>query len=130
MGFNTAISICNDNLSDYERNPERFFRLLKEGMYDGEVEPVSNLWGITVHPTEHADTTQLIAVGQNFSTRLLNTHYVGSHHTREGQVNILREWAKSLGYDITPRAQCLRCGDTEPHQCARPKETQSTEEDA
>ena len=21
-----------------------------------------------------------------------------------------------------PRAQCLRCGDTEPHQCARPKE--------
>ena len=20
------------------------------------------------------------------------------------------------------RAQCLRCGDTEPHQCARPKE--------
>jgi hypothetical protein len=28
-----------------------------------------------------------------------------------------------------PRDQCLRCGNTEPHQCARPK-TQSTEEDA
>ncbi len=22
----------------------------------------------------------------------------------------------------SPRSQCLRCGDTEPHQCARPKE--------
>ena len=22
-----------------------------------------------------------------------------------------------------PRSQCLRCGDTEPHHCARPKES-------
>ncbi|AEJ93183.1 hypothetical protein FDG57_gp043 [Mycobacterium phage Mutaforma13] len=103
MGFNTNITICNDNLRDYEKNPERFFRLLKEGIYDGHVEPVTGLWGITVHTPEHADATQLIAAGQNFSTRVYTGWYTGSHHTEEGQVALLRQWADSLGYRISKK---------------------------
>lgn len=98
MGFNTAISICNDNLGDYERNPERFVKIIYDGINDG-----NKLWGITVHPSEHADATQLIAVGGNFSTRVHTTCYVSSHHTKEGQIDILRSWADALGYRISKK---------------------------
>lgn len=104
MGFNTVMSFCNDNFHDYERNPARFFRILKEGMYDGHVEPVKNMWGITVHPSEHADVTQVVAAGGNFSTRLLSTYYVGSHHTPEGQLAIVQDLAESLGYRLVRKS--------------------------
>ena len=97
MGFNTNITICNDSLSDYERDPERFAKIICKGALkrDGE-----DLWGITVLPGEHADATQLVAAGGNFATKVYTGWYVGSHHTEDGQVALLRQWAETLGYRI------------------------------
>ncbi|WP_083213338.1 hypothetical protein [Mycobacterium malmoense] len=101
MGFNTNITICNDNLSDYRRNPQRFADVICDGAArrDGV-----EVWGITVVPTDHADATQLIAAGGNFATKVHTAYYVPSHHTADGQVAILRSWAESLGYELRKKA--------------------------
>lgn len=100
MGYNTNITICNDHLGDYERNPERFTRVICGGALkrDGD-----DQWGITVVPSEHADATQLVAAGGNFATKVFTGWYCGSHHTEDGQVKLLRQWADSLGYRISKK---------------------------
>lgn len=98
MGWNTNVTICNDNLGDYGRNPERFTRIICDGALDRDG---AEQWGITVLPNAHADYTQLVAVGGNFATKLYTGY--GSHHTREGQVELLRQWAESLGYRISKK---------------------------
>lgn len=95
MGYNTAITICNDNLSDLEKRPEVFVRIIREGLIDGARE-----WGVTVHPSSHADDTQLIAVGGNFSTKVHTTCFIPSHHLVDGQIALLESWARSLGYEV------------------------------
>ena len=37
----------------------------------------------------------------NFATKVFTAWYCGSHHTEDGQVNLLRQWADSLGYRIS-----------------------------
>jgi hypothetical protein len=98
MGFNTNITICNDNLADYERQPERFMSVVTEGLQSG-----AKSWGITVQPTDHADATQLIAVGHNSSTKVFTANYLASHHLEAGQVELLRRWADALGYRISKK---------------------------
>ena len=99
MGYNTVISICNDNLSDYEKRPDRFLRTIRDGVNDGE-----EFWGITVLPSEHADNTQIVAVGQNSATKLFSG-WRGRHHEHMGQIILLRDWADSLGFDLVERSK-------------------------
>lgn len=98
MGYNTSITICNDNLSDYERHPERFMQVVRDGILEGE-----ESWGITVQPGEHADATQLIAVGGNFSTKLFTSWSSPAHHTPDGRVALLHHWADALGYQLVKK---------------------------
>jgi hypothetical protein len=102
MGFNTVVTICNDMLGDYERNPERFTKIICGGAlkHDGE-----DQWGITVLPSDHADATQLVAAGGNYATKVHTGWYVGSHHTEEGQEKLLRQWADSLGYHLVKKTK-------------------------
>ncbi len=101
MGFNTNITICNDYLADYERNPERFARII----CGGALKPYGDgypSWGITVLQADHADGTQLVAVGGNTATKVYTGHTpdLWPHHTRIAQVALLRRWADSLGFRI------------------------------
>lgn len=98
MGFNTNITICNDNIHDYRRDPQRFTEFICTHYNDG-----GDFWGITVLPSEHADVTQLIGAGGNFATKLLATHNRGWHHTEDAQVELLRQWADHLGYRISKK---------------------------
>lgn len=100
MGYNTNITICNDNLGEYERDPARFARVICAGALKRE--GIEN-WGITVLPAEHADGTQLVAAGQNWATKVYTGWYHGSHHTEEGQIALLRQWADALGYRISKK---------------------------
>lgn len=104
MGFNTNITICNDNLSDYERNPERFARVICGGALNRDGD---DQWGITVLSADHADATQLVAAGSNFATKVHTGWYAGSHHTKTGQIELLRQWADSLGYRIALKQEHL-----------------------
>lgn len=97
MGFNTNITICNDYLGEYENQPEVFTGIICGGarLLEGDRQ-----WGITVLPSAHADSTQLIAVGGNFASKLYTGYNMDSHHTREGQIAALEQWAKSLGFSL------------------------------
>lgn len=98
MGYNTALMICNDNLSEYQKSPQILTNAIFEKYYDG-----GRCGNITVLQSDHADATQLIAVGGNFATKVHTTYYVPSHHTVEGQVAILESWAKELGYKVVKK---------------------------
>lgn len=109
MGYNTNVIILNDSFDQIEKHPDLFVRGIRENMNqrhgtkyerDGSF-GIGNFGNVAqVMQTEHADVTQLIAVGGNFATKVLSQYYLPSHHTREGQVEILRAWAHSLGYDL------------------------------
>lgn len=104
MGFNTAISICNDGLDQIQKHPDDFVEGIYRRINDGGDFGVGNHAGIvTVHASDHADATQLVAVGGNFSTKVHTGYYVGSHHTMDGQVALLKQWADSLGYRISKK---------------------------
>lgn len=90
MGFNTSITICNDGFGQIEKHPDEFVDQIMLNYNRGGR-------GLG----DHADATQLIAVGGNFSTKVHTGFYVGSHHTTEGQVALLKQWADSLGYRIS-----------------------------
>lgn len=104
MGYNTNITICNDRLSDYQRYPDRFMRVVEDGLFGGD----TNNWGITVLPTDHADVTQLIAAGGNCATKVFTARCAKSHHTDGGQVELLRQWADAMGYKLVPNKSTVR----------------------
>lgn len=98
MGFNTAVMFCNDGLTEIRKCSSEFVEGIARNINDG-----GEVYGLgftaQVLPTDHADATQLIAVGGNFATKVFTG--CGSHHTEEGQVALLRQWAESLGYRIS-----------------------------
>lgn len=98
MGYHTNITICNDNLEDYLRHPEQFVQIIADNAHTGAAQQ----WGITVLATDHSDATQLIAAGGNFATKLYTCHVDSPHHQEAGQVAILRQWARALGYQLVP----------------------------
>lgn len=104
MGFNTAVMICNDGLSEIQACPKEFVDKVAASIHDGG--RVHGL-GFTaqVLPSDHADATQLIAVGGNHATKVYTGFYVGDHHTEEGQLALLRQWADQMGYHLTRKRQ-------------------------
>ncbi|MBB3752526.1 hypothetical protein FHT44_005038 [Mycolicibacterium sp. BK634] len=101
MGFNTSLMICNDGFDQLCTYPDEFVQGIARHLNRGGDFGVGNHCNVVrVEAADHADATQLIAVGGNFSTKVYTGFYVGSHHTEEGQVALLRQWADSLGYRI------------------------------
>ncbi|WPH57729.1 hypothetical protein [Mycobacterium phage WXIN] len=104
MGYNTSLTILNDGFDQLEHYPDDFVEGIKRHMNRGGSFGVGNHCNVVdVQPTDHADATQLIAVGGNFSTKVHTGWYVGSHHTEDGQIALLRQWADSLGYRIAKK---------------------------
>lgn len=104
MGFNTSVMICNDGFDQIERYPDDFVEGIKHNLNRGGSFGVGNHAGLAeVTASDHADATQLIAVGGNFSTKVHTGWYVGSHHTKEGQVALLESWASALGFRIVAK---------------------------
>lgn len=101
MGFNTNLTFLNDGLGQLILHPEEFVEGIGRHMRRGGSFGVGDQAGVVhIHSSDHADVTQLIAVGGNLSTRLLCEHVTASHRTREGQVAILEVWAHRLGYRV------------------------------
>ena len=100
MGFNTAVMFCNDGFSQIEAHPDEFVEGIVRNYNRGGTFGVGNHGNLAqVIASEHADYTQLVAVGGNFATRV-HTAWRCDHHTEDGQVAILRQWADMLGYQI------------------------------
>ncbi len=102
MGFNTAVVIRNDGLAEISTHAEEFVTAVQDRVTTGgEIAVGSHANAATVHPADHADAVVLIAVGGNYSTKVYTGVYTGPHHTEDGAVALLRQWAESLGYRLT-----------------------------
>lgn len=99
MGFNTAVTIFNDNIGDLKKHPEEFVKQLQVLINDGG----HSFFGY-VHPSQHASTVQVVAHGGNMSIPLVYIHNRQINaNSREGQVEILRALAEKLGFDIVAK---------------------------
>lgn len=99
MGFMTVVVVSNDYHTEIEEQPGRFIDTLLRSLRTGEGAQLS---GIRILPSQHADYTQLIGVGGNCST-VLDTVHGGRHSRREDQVELLKQWADHLGFDVVER---------------------------
>lgn len=106
MGYNTNITILNDALPILREYPQQLVEGINQHLMQGGSFPVGNHCNpVHMQPSMHADATQLIACGGNFST-LMHVKYFGpSHHTDEGRLALLKSWAKEMGYDLRKRPQ-------------------------
>lgn len=112
MGFNSVLFVCNDAIGTIRHEPEEFSNLIagKMGSADfgeGEFGFGNHCNGFDFPHIGHADEMALIAVGGNYATRILryragNEHM---HHTKEGQVEILKRLAKELGYSVRKKPE-------------------------
>ena len=110
MGYNTSMIIRNDALTDIERDPE-FGKKVSRAVSDLTLPPPSHrsahgvdvsagssVNAATVIESHHADSTSVVAFGQNRAIHLM-TGYVCSKGESE-EVRILKELADKLGYHV------------------------------
>lgn len=111
MGFNSVLIVMNDSLHVIEKDPE-FGRKVSEaiGKYYGsdrnlgerghiDISCSGHVNAASVIGCQHADVTQILAVGQNYATSLGN-YYWGRHLEREDQIQLLRMVAEEYGYSL------------------------------
>lgn len=114
MGFNTAILILNDAIGEVDKNPVGWWTKTKQMIRDAAMigrngrhdygfgNHANGFAVITVH---HADETALVSIGGNMANVLGRFHTGGrgpgsQHHTLEGQVQLVKQWAEDNGYEL------------------------------
>lgn len=115
MGYNTTIVVMNDALNAIGEDPE-FGRKLEDAILschrvdNPDVSAVSKGGGIhvnaaTVIGCEHADVTQVIAVGWNSGT-VLDHPYINYHDkSMTTDEKVLRSLADKLGFRLSKKTQ-------------------------
>lgn len=105
MGYNTTVVVINDALDQIEKDPEfgrKLARAISEvGGYRKtiDVSAGNHANAATVVESHHADLTAVVTVGGNLGINHF-TQRGWNHHTEEGQVELLKAWAKRLGYTL------------------------------
>lgn len=96
MGYNTAVVILNDHLSDIEKDPAFGKKLSDEQREAFSRRPGYRGWqnSFAVLPSEHADTDQLVVVGGNMIRRAKDLKPAEAER-------ILRELAFDLGFNVS-----------------------------
>jgi hypothetical protein len=93
MGLNTAAIILNDCLHELEQSPdagEQIAWAIRQGSRgDGRTHR-----GVTILPSQHADTVQIVAVGGNTIRSL------GYGHWRDDDVALLKALAAQHGFNL------------------------------
>lgn len=104
MGYNSVVLILNDCLAEIEQDKNfgkkvsneilKWNKTKRETIYSGCCTNAAE-----VLSCEHADVTQIIAVGGNCGEVLINCWHV-NHSTKEGKIQILKDLADKLGYRV------------------------------
>lgn len=112
MGYNATVVVVVDALDQIEKDPEfgkklaaaiRDIDLLKiHGQNHADVSAGNHVNAASVVEKHHADQTAIITVGGNLGM-VQHTSQGWHHHEKAGQEKLLREWAKKLGFDVTPK---------------------------
>lgn len=106
MGWNTAILVLNDQLTEIEDCPEEFVERLSCAItYSSANEHEVFIPGqTTVVYTGHADELGVIVIGNNTGTVLGHVHGIANDGTRDSHTEILRWLASAYGYRLIPDA--------------------------
>lgn len=111
MGFNSVLFLCNDAIGQIEKDPEGWWKEAWAHLNDSECQRGwTSTFGFGNHANgfqavwnRHADETAIIVVGQNMAEVVYRHYGNGMHHTAEGQVELCRQWAADLGYELKKR---------------------------
>lgn len=109
MGYLTTAFIFNDFLSDIKEDPalgESLYYSCLQQYSSRDIIPIQskgNPMGYTVS-CQHADVTQIVAVGHNTGC-LLGNHYGGCGNDEETKLKILKSLADDLGYSLRKRSK-------------------------
>jgi len=104
MGYNTTVVVLNDALDQLEKDPD-FGKKLAAGIRKAVFgKPVIVSVGNHANPVEviethHADMTSVVAVGGNCGNNL-GTVLGWNHSKPEDQIEILKDLARQLGYNL------------------------------
>lgn len=106
MGYNATLMIMLDGISAIDRDLERWWQATTDAIAQKDYksqQPAANHCNVSqVISVEHADLTQIVAVGGNCGTRL--GFALGWNHTKpEDHIRILKELAGSLGYNLVKK---------------------------
>lgn len=115
MGWNTTVIVLNDAI-DMIRDDVDFGRNLYYAILNSvrgeqvDIPARSPRGGVhvnaaTVIEQHHADDTAIVAVGQNYGTKIGSCYYTGRHDLPEGQERILRQLADNMGYRLVKKAK-------------------------
>lgn len=117
MGFNSLVLILNDAMDSIDRDPAAWWEKVKSMLmtpppyrprYGGDMDGTfgfgSSANGFQAVHNEHADTVGIYAVGGNCTTQLGLVSNSGRHSREVDQVQLLRELALRLGYDLRMKA--------------------------
>ena len=112
MGMNSLLFVPNDNLCLVDKYPEEFAKALSGAINLSCVQPkptalVGAFGDFSIPYCSHTDNVGIVAVGGNFAEPLLETYkgYSHIHHTKEGQVELLKALAERLGYSVRKKAK-------------------------
>ena len=112
MGFNSVLFITNDNLDTIDKHPKEFAREIIRGVNMTCVDPTpldlsGRFSNFSIPYCRHADDIGLIAVGGNYAETVYQGHkgWSHDHHTKEGQVDLLKSFAESMGYSIRKKSK-------------------------
>lgn len=113
MGWNTAILFLNDAIGEIEGDPKQVVKnisAMMEGMshHSGDImQPGKSLAvgnhgnPMTLLSRDHADVTNLVAIGGNHGTTLYSGHNGGRHYEKDDQIKLLKQAAEALGYRLS-----------------------------
>ncbi len=120
MGWNTTVIVLNDAI-DMIRDDPNFGKNLYYAILNsvrgeqvdvpaysyrpGELTPRGvHVNAATVIEQHHADDTAIVAIGQNYGTKIGSCYYTGRHDLPEGQEKILRQLADNMGYRLVKKS--------------------------
>jgi hypothetical protein len=107
MGWNSTLIVLNDALSFIEKD-FKFGKSVSDAIAEQHmtlgkrVDISAGNFGnaASVISQQHADLTQIVAVGGNHGSLLGMVLGGGRHHEQETQLKILKDLAGQLGYDL------------------------------
>ena len=111
MGYNATVIVMVDALHLIAKDPD-FGKKLSDAImknnFPQDISSGGHCNAATAIESHHADHSSLIAVGGNYGTVLLP--YCGgySHHDENDKLNILREFARQMGYDLHKKRDIVK----------------------
>ena len=109
MGYNTALMVCNDGLSQLERDADAGKKIARGVLAAGQATVNYIAIGnhanpVSILPSQHADVDQLVIVGGNTIRHVHSFYRLIGCSSRPLEEDVLSALAEELGYTLRKKA--------------------------